>query len=147
MISDILIFWYWLALSALLLILELLVPGVYFLWMAMAAMGTGGVLWLFPALDWKIQAFVFSILSVAIIFLFERFALKKPISSDRPLLNRRAAQYIGRTFKLEQSIINGIGEIHTDDSVWRVHGQDCQAGNRVRISGVEGIIFKVERVG
>ncbi|MDD2767509.1 MAG: NfeD family protein [Methylococcus sp.] len=147
MISDVIIFWYWLALSALLLILELLVPGVYFLWMAMAAMGTGGVLWLFPALDWKIQVLVFSVLSMAIIFLFEIVALKKPIVSDRPLLNRRASQYIGRTFTLEQPIINGIGKIHIDDSVWRVHGQDCPAGNRVRISGVEGTILKVERVG
>lgn len=146
MILDVLIFWYWLALSALLLILELLVPGMYFIWMAMAALFTGGVLWLFPMLNWEIQVIVFSIFSVMSIFLFERVVLRKPIVSDRPLLNRRADQYIGRTYTLEQPIVNGMGKIHIDNSVWRVHGEDFTAGIRVRINGVEGVILKVERI-
>lgn len=146
MIGDTLVFWLWWTLGALLLILELLLPGMYFLWMAEAALVTGAVLWLFPWLGWEIQLLVFSVLSLASIFGFEKFIGRKPIVSDRPLLNRRAAQYIGRTLTLEQPIVNGMGKIRIDDSIWRVHGEDCPAGTRVRVCDVEGVILKVERV-
>jgi hypothetical protein len=119
---------------------------MYFLWMAEAALVTGAVLWLLPWLGWEIQILVFSILSLASIFVFKKFIGRKPIVSDRPLLNRRAAQYIGRTLTLEQPIVNGMGKIRIDDSIWRVHGEDCPAGTRIRVCDVEGVILKVDRV-
>lgn len=146
MIGYTLVFWHWWTLGALLLILELLLPGMYFLWMAEAALVTGAVFWLLPWLGWEIQLLVFSILSLASIFVVEKFMGRKPIISDRPLLNRRAAQYIGRTLTLEQPIVNGMGKIRIDDSIWRVHGEDCPAGTRIRVGDVEGVILKVERV-
>ncbi|QJD28919.1 NfeD family protein [Methylococcus geothermalis] len=146
MIWDTLVFWHWWTLGTLLLILELLVPGMYFLWMAEAALVTGAVLWLFPELGWEVQLLLFSVLSLASIFAFEKLIGRKPIASDRPLLNRRAAQYLGRTLTLEQPIVNGMGKIHIDDSIWRVCGEDCPAGTKVKVSDVEGVILKVERI-
>ncbi|MEW6037249.1 MAG: NfeD family protein [Pseudomonadota bacterium] len=146
MILDALVFWHWWTLGALLLILELLVPGMYFIWMAEAALVTGAMLWLFPALSWEIQVLVFSILSLASIFVVEKLIARKPIVSDRPLLNRRAAQYIGRTLTLQQPIVGGMGKVRVDDSIWRVSGEDCPAGARVRVNDVDGVILKVERI-
>src|SRR5262249_60393632 len=63
---------------------------------------------------------------------------------DRPFLNRRAEGYVGRVFTLDKPIIDGVGTIRIDDTVWRVSGPDCPAGSRVKISRAEGADLKVE---
>jgi membrane protein implicated in regulation of membrane protease activity len=138
------VFWHWWTLAAVLLIVELLAPGMYFLWMAEAAFVTGAVLWLFPALGWHYQVLLFSLLSLASIVVFKKYLNRRPIVSDRPLLNRRAAQYVGRTFTLDRPIVDGVGKLHVDDSIWRVRGKDCPAGSKVRVIGAEGAELEVE---
>jgi membrane protein implicated in regulation of membrane protease activity len=91
------------------------------------------------------QIMIFSALSVLSILVFRRFLKRHPIQSDRPLLNQRTAGYVGRVFMLEEPIINGRGKIRVDDSTWRVEGEDCPAGARVRVTDAEGVILKVER--
>jgi membrane protein implicated in regulation of membrane protease activity len=138
------VFWHWWSLAAALLIVELLAPGMYFLWMAEAAFVTGAMLWLFPALGWKPQVLLFSLLSIVSIVAFKKYLNRRPIASDRPLLNRRAAQYVGRIFTLERPIVDGVGKLHVDDSLWRVRGRDCPAGSKVRVIGAEGVELEVE---
>jgi membrane protein implicated in regulation of membrane protease activity len=60
------------------------------------------------------------------------------------LLNRRGQQYTGRIFTLDHPIVNGVGKIDVDDSTWRVKGPDLEAGTRVRVVGVDGVVFVVE---
>ena len=71
---------------------------------------------------------------------------KKPFESDKPNLNRRGAQYVGRTFTLSEPITNGFGKIRVDDSTWKVEGSDSPAGAQIRVVGVDGVVLKVERV-
>jgi membrane protein implicated in regulation of membrane protease activity len=140
------IFWHWWSLGALLLIVELLAPGMFFLWMGESAFVVGVVLWLFPGMDEEYQVMLFSVLSVVSIVLARRFLKRRPIESDRPFLNQRTAQYIGRVFTLEEAIVNGRGKIRVDDSTWRVEGEDCPAGARVRVIDAEGVILKVQAI-
>lgn len=139
------VFWHWWALGVALLIIELLVPGMFFIWMAESAFVVGAVLWVFPALIVEYQLMLFSVLAVASIVVFRRYLKRHPIETDRPLLNRRAAQYVGRVFTLEEPIINGRGKIRVDDSIWRVEGEDCDTRTRVRVTAAEGVILKVEK--
>lgn len=143
--SDI-VFWHWWTLGTALLILELVVPGMFFIWMGESAFVTGAILWLFPDMVTEYQVMIFSALSVLSISVFRRYLRWRPIQSDRPLLNQRTAQYVGRTFTLEEAIVNGRGKIRVDDSSWRVEGDDCPAGSKVRVTDAEGVILKVERV-
>jgi hypothetical protein len=138
------VFWHWFALGAVLLIVELLAPGMFFLWMAESAIVVGAVLWVLPDLALEYQLIAFSVLSVASIVVFRKYLKKNPIGSDRPLLNRRADQYVGRVFTLDEPIVNGRGKIRVDDSIWRVQGQDCAAGVRVKVVAAEGVILRVE---
>lgn len=140
------VFWHWWAFGAFLLIVELLVPGMFFLWMAEAAVVTGLVLLIFPTLAWEYQLISFSVLSVGSIIVFRKFLTKHPIETDQPLLNRRAAQYVGRVFTLEHAIVNGQGKIRVDDSTWKIQGEDCEAGGKVKVVSAEGVILKVESV-
>ncbi|MFM8333167.1 MAG: NfeD family protein [Candidatus Methylumidiphilus sp.] len=140
------VFWHWLAFGVFLLTVELLAPGMFFLWMAQAAGITGILLFLFPGWGWEAQVTVFSVLSVLGIAAARRFFKRHPIVSDQPLLNQRTAQYIGRVFTLEQPIVNGQGKIKVDDSIWKVRGEDCDAGSQVKVVGADGVVLLVETV-
>jgi len=92
------------------------------------------------------QLIVFSVLSLVSIVLAKKFIRTQTHTSEQPLLNRRGHQYVGRQFTLEEPIVNGQGKIRVDDSTWKVNGSDCDAGAVVRVTGVDGVVLRVERV-
>jgi membrane protein implicated in regulation of membrane protease activity len=47
-------------------------------------------------------------------------------------------------FTLDKPIVDGVGTIRIDDTVWRVSGPDCPAGSRVKISRADGADLMVE---
>lgn len=138
-------YWHWLALGVVLIVLEVFSPGVFALWMGIAAALVGGSLWLMPDLSWQIQLVAFAVLSVGSIVLARLFLHNHPIHTDQPHLNRRGEQYVGRLFTLEAPIVNGQGRIRVDDTTWKVHGADCPAGTRVKVDGVDGVVLVVEQ--
>ena len=137
-------FWHWWILAVILVTIEILAPSFFALWMAIAAFMTGMALLLMPSLGWEYQLMLFAVLSVMSIVLWRRYYLKNPIVSDQPNLNRRGAQYIGRVVTLHEPIIDGIGKVKLDDSIWKVQGPDCVAGTKVRIIALDNVIFSVE---
>ena len=60
-INDI-IFWHWLILAVALIILEILMPGAYFLWMGIAAAAVGGAMFILPGMPFLIQILFFAVL-------------------------------------------------------------------------------------
>jgi membrane protein implicated in regulation of membrane protease activity len=140
------VFWHWWVLALILLVVEILVPGFFFVWLAIAGFITGCVLWLLPSISMDVQLAVFSVLSVLAIVAWQFYARKYPIVSDQPLLNRRGAQYIGRVFNLYEPIVNGQGKIKVDDSIWKVHGEDCDINTKVKVTAIRGTVFDVEKV-
>ena len=57
-------YWQWLVLAVVLVVLEIVSPGVFFLWFGLAAAGVGGILWRAPNLVWQMQLVIFAMLSV-----------------------------------------------------------------------------------
>lgn len=137
-------FWHWLIFAVGLLILEIFAPGAFFLWMGIAAAIVGVLLWIIPGMGWEMQLMIFAVLSVASIVWWRKHMSDNPVVTDQPNLNRRGQQYVGRTFTLEEPIVNGIGKIHVDDSTWKVEGSDCPEGTQVTVTGVDGVILKVK---
>ncbi|WP_333874393.1 NfeD family protein [Methylobacter sp.] len=140
------VFWNWWVLALILLVVELLAPGFFFLWMAASGFITGCLLFLIPAIGMELQVAIFSVLSVVLITAWKLYSKKHPITTDHPLLNKRGAQYIGRIFSLYKPIENGEGKIKVDDSIWKVHGEDCDINTRVKVIAVRGTVFDVEKV-
>ena len=116
------------------------------MWMAVSGFVTGVMVLLIPATSMNMQILVFSVLSVVIIIVWKFYGKKHPIESDQPLLNKRGAQYIGRVFSLYEPIKNGQGKIKVDDSIWKVHGEDCDINSRVKVIASRGTVFDVEKV-
>ncbi|MBT3017056.1 MAG: NfeD family protein [Candidatus Thiodiazotropha endolucinida] len=139
-------YWHWLILAVVLMILEVFSPGAFLLWLGLAAGTVGLLLLLIPDITWQIQMLLFALLSVTIIVLVRAFLQRRPIETDQPHLNRRGEQYLDRTFTLQEPIVNGEGKIHVDDTTWKITGEDCPAGTRIRISGVQGVVLQVSPV-
>jgi hypothetical protein len=82
---------------------------------------------------------------VTSIVIFRGYQKSHPTRTDQPELNRRSRQYIGRTFTLEEPIVNGVGKLHVDDTTWRIVGENLPAGQNIIVIGVDGILLKVEK--
>jgi inner membrane protein len=138
-------FWHWWILAALFAGIEILAPGVFFIWLGAAAALTGVIALVIPGMGWQIEALVFAVLAVASVA-FWRSYLKRSKSKDDPAatLNRRGDRMIGRTAVLSEPIQNGRGKARIDDSVWRVEGSDLPAGTQVKVTAVDGAVLKVE---
>ena len=135
--------WVWLTLGLVLAGLEMLVPGVYLIWLAVAAIITGVLTGLFD-LSLPMQVIDFVFLALILAFSAKRFLRDKPIESADPLMNRRGARMVGETALVVQAIEHGSGRVHIGDSDWIARGPDVAAGERVRIVGSEGASLLVE---
>lgn len=139
--------WNWMLLGFMLLAAEILVPGVFLLWIGVAAILTGALslqLWDSALWSWQVQVLVFLALALASAYLGKRLMdVRRNEETDQPLLNRRAEQLIGRTARLEEPIDNGFGRVRIDDTSWRVAGADLPAGTQVRIVAVKNGVLEV----
>lgn len=136
--------WTWIILGLVLIGLELLSPGIFLIWLGLAALATGAIDGMF-GLSWQAAAILFAILSVASVVVGRRLSKDQDEDSpDEPFLNRRGAALVGRTFTLADPIENGEGRIRVDDSVWRITGPDLPAGAQVRVTRVDGATLVVE---
>lgn len=140
------VFWYWWVIAVVLLVVEILTPGFFFLWMSVSGLITGIMVWAIPSVSFNVQVLVFSVLSLLSISAWRFYGKKSPLKTDQPLLNKRGAQYVGRVFNLYAAIENGRGKIKVDDSIWTVHGEDCALNSKVRVLACRGTVFDVEKV-
>lgn len=135
--------WVWLTLGLVLAALEMLVPGVYLIWLAVAAIVTGLMTFAFD-LSPALQVVDFVLLSLIAAFSAKRFLRDRPIASSDPLMNRRGARMVGETALVVQAIEHGSGRVHYGDGDWIARGPDVAAGERVRIVGSDGASLLVE---
>jgi inner membrane protein len=136
-------FWDWFILAAVLLLLEVMAPGTFMLWLGLSAFLVGlislAIVW-----SWQYQCVAFAVFAIAAIPLWRRIGGRAKAPTDQPFLNRRAHAFIGRVFTLEKPIIDGNGTIGIGDTVWRISGPDSPAGSRIKVAAVDGATLRVE---
>ncbi|MEM1370623.1 MAG: NfeD family protein [Pseudomonadota bacterium] len=145
--------WNWIILAVLLLVLETLIPGVYFVWFGSAAMVVGTTVLMLDAFapsaaeyaTWQLQTISFALMAIGSIFAFRRFADTDMAPSDLPNLNVRGQQYVGRRFEVVEEIADGRGKIRVGDTLWAVRGPDTPIGTVVKVTGVQGTVLEVEQ--
>jgi membrane protein implicated in regulation of membrane protease activity len=134
--------WNWFVLGAVLLVLEVVAPGIFMLWLGLAAFLVGLISFVVDW-SWQLQLVAFAAFSLAALPLWRRLSYMKT-PSDQPFLNRRAEAFVGRVFTLEKPIVGGSGTVAIGDTVWRISGPDCPAGSRIKVASVDGATLQVE---
>ncbi|MBL8631441.1 MAG: NfeD family protein [Rhodospirillaceae bacterium] len=137
-------FWGWWLFALALFVIELLAPGVFFLWLGLAAVVVGFIVLLLPELGWQVDFAIFAVLSVISAVMGPRYWKPNAGENPDPTLNQRGSQYVGQVYTLETAIENGHGRVTVADGSWLVSGPDLPQGAKVRVVGVEGAKLKVE---
>ena len=138
--------WLWIAAGLLLVGIEAVVPGLFLLWVGLAAVATGLIAWLVP-LSPTVQLMLFAMLGLLLILIGHSIQNRQSRDvTDSPFLNERGQSLLGMVYPLETAIVNGVGSVRIGDSVWRVTGLATDAGTMVRVSGIEGSTLLVEVV-
>ena len=137
--------WNWLILSAAFLVLELLAPGAFMLWLGLSALLVG-LISFFVDWPWQFQLVAFAVFALASIPLWRRFAHRVERPGDQPFLNRRADAFVGREFTLEKPIVSGSGTVKIDDTIWRLTGPDVPGGSRVKVVRADAAMLVVEAI-
>lgn len=136
--------WIWLAAGVACCAAEAFAPGMFLLWVGLAALATGLTLFL-TQLSGAMALIVFGLYAFVCVLIGRKVYGAREIPSDKPNLNRRADQLIGQVLILEEPIENGAGRARVKDSLWRVHGPDLPKGARVKVAGVDGgVTLRVE---
>lgn len=138
------VFWYWWVAAALLVVLEVFIPGNVLVWLGVSAGLVGFLALVFPEMPLAVALVVFSVLSVSSVVAFRYYSRRQQTATDHPTLNRRAQQMVGRTVELVEPIRGGYGKVRIGDSLWVARGDDREAGATVRIIGTEGTDLVVE---
>jgi len=136
----------WLILAALLAITELLVPGIFLVFVAAGAAVTGVVTLIIPEFALLFQVAVFIVATSAAVAIGRRWYLKNPVASADPLLNDRVARLIGQVVTVVEPIAAGKGKVRVGDGEWLASGPDTPVGSHVRITGASGTSLIVEPV-
>ena len=135
--------WIWAIVGVLLLAAEILAPGVFLVWIGIAAIVTGVFTLLF-GIGIAGQLGLFALYSVLAVLVGRRFYAVEGVENRNAMLNGRAAQLIGRRVLVVQDVDEDNGRVRVGDSEWSARGGPAEAGERVRITGVEGNCLIVE---
>ena len=134
--------WSWVIGGLVLAGAEIVAPGVFLIWLGLAAVATGLAAALIP-MPWQGQTLLFAATAVLLVGLATRLHRR---TDPRDALNRADRGLIGREGVLAEPILQGAGRIRFDDTLWRIEGPDLPAGARVRVAGLSGTVLRVEGV-
>lgn len=137
--------WAWLALGLVLAIGEMTIPGVFLIWLALAALATGVAAWIVP-IALPVQVAVFAGLAILSVFAGRNWLRANPVEPADPKMNDRGARAVGETVVVTQVIEGGSGRVRLGDSEWLARGPDAEPGTRMRVSGHDGAVLTVEHL-
>ena len=146
---DAVVYWHWLALAAAFVALEIVVPGVFLIFLGIASATVGVVLSAIPNLDWRFQLLVFAVLAVALIFIGRRVYGRMSEAEDHRLLNRRGDGFVGKSFPLAGRMTGGRGRVRVGDTDWLARlasddAEDIADGSMMQVVAVDGATLVVE---
>jgi membrane protein implicated in regulation of membrane protease activity len=138
--------WLWLAAALLLGIGEIVIPGVFLIFLAVAAAITGVSSLALPDLPIAGQLVSFAIWSGVAVGIGHRWYRDFPVGSSDAMLNDRVARLIGETVVVIEPIAGGGGRVRVGDSAWPARGPEAVVGARVKVIDHDGGVLIVAHV-
>ncbi|HCM83293.1 MAG TPA: NfeD family protein [Alphaproteobacteria bacterium] len=141
----------WWAIALLLLLVEMMIPSNWLLWPGLAAFATGGMLMLFPAMEWPTAILFFVAVSLLLLLIGRRYVRLSDGNTDAPNLNNRAGRMVGRRGAALMDGADGMSRIQIDGIEWPVRregGGGILAGQVLEVTAFDGttLVAKVIQV-
>lgn len=134
----------WLIAALALGLAELVIPGVFAVFLAIAAGIVGLTLLALPELPVAVQITAFAAWSIVSVLIGRRWYRDYPVETSDPQLNDRAARMIGQVVVVEQRVDAEGGRVRVGDGSWPARGAPADPGARVRISAIRDGVAIVE---
>lgn len=143
---DQLTHWHWFILGLVLLITEAFGAAGFFLGAAVGALFTGVIVWLVGDINWQLQVLIGAVLATGFSLLYWRYFRADEQESERPELNHRTAQFIGRKITLKDEI-DFEGRVQIGDTFWKVRSdENIPAGSAVEVDSVDDTTLHIKRL-
>ncbi|WP_380779412.1 NfeD family protein [Sphingomonas sp. R86520] len=126
----------WLIAALVLGIAELAAPGIFLVFLAIAAAVTGLAVFALPDLPVPAQLAAFAIWSAVTVLIGKRWYRDYPVEGGDPMLNDRSARLVGQVVVVETALVGGRGRVLVGDGSWPARGEDAAVGTRVKVSAV-----------
>lgn len=138
---------WWLAGGLVLLVAEVLAPGVFLFWLGLAALGTGVVVQLFdPPLAVKVVTFA----ALAAIAISAAMRLRRLDSRAARSINTAESGLVGRPAQA-LGFTGRDGRVRLGDSDWQARletdGPPPEPGSALEVVGVDGVVLIVRPTG
>ncbi|MFE8035023.1 NfeD family protein [Thiohalocapsa marina] len=138
--------WLWLSVGAVLMALELLLPGLYLLWAGLGAVVVGLLLALFPDLPVPAQLLLFALTMLSMIG--AGVLLQRRETARRQPLNRELQALIGQELIATTVFEAGRGRVRVADTTYAaLCDAPVQPGQHVRVTAIEGGRLRVDVMG
>ena len=143
--------WHWFIFGLLLLIGEALGAAGFLLGTALASLLMGVIVWIAAAvldagMGWQLQVVLGAIISTIFSVLYWRFFRADQQASDRPELNHRTAQLVGRKLVLENDI-SFEGRVQIGDTFWKVVSESpLKAGEHIEVVSADATTLTIKKL-
>ncbi len=139
----------WLIAGFVLLIFEVILPGVFFMWWGFAAILMSAIVAII-SISFSWQVAIFAILATIFSFLWWRYQKNKDHKEDEiSSLNQRDHAMIGQVGRILEILDNGSIRAKFADTTWKVttkqENETLVVGEQIRVIAVKGIILVVEK--
>ena len=140
-------FWHWWILACLMLVLEMVLPGIIFLWLSVAAAAVGFVVLLVPDISVELQLIAFGVFSVLSFVTGRRFFRPGISGANEQDVSSASSSLVGKTTVLTEKTTNGRVRQSVYGSSWVLKSEeDLAKGQKVRVCGIEGSMLLIEAV-
>jgi len=132
-------YWHWLIIGIACGILEIVLPGVFFLWVGVASFVVAGLLATFSDMTWEVQFVIFSVSLVLSVLVGRQIYNRKPPADEEGTLNNPAALHKGKEFTLSEASIDKETTVTMGDTIWTVALEtNLPKGTEIVITGMDG---------
>ena len=136
----------WIIAALALGIAELVIPGVFLIFLAIAAAITGIAAFVLSDLSLTAQIASFTAWSAVTVLIGKRWYRDYPVETTDALLNDRGGRLVGQVVTISEAITDGHGRAHVGDGEWPACGPDMPAGAHMRVAAVRDGQLMVEPI-
>lgn len=138
--------WAWIIVGAVIAGLEIVVPGVFLLWIGLGALATGLILTLSPDMPLAWQLIVFAACMIAAMSLGLSLQKKGEEDPKAATLNREMQGLVGQRTVAASAFVAGRGRIRVQDTTFAAIGEDpIGEGDLVDIVAIEDGLPRVRK--